>query len=60
MLSERKYAGDPGGHLPVDPGEVPVLPAANQPGLEELNKTQFESQQEFHEGKIQNFQNSEL
>ena len=47
--------GDPGRHLPVDPGEVPLLPAANQPGLEELYQTQFEPQQEFHEGELQDF-----
>ena len=48
-------AGNPGRHLPVDPGEVPLLPAANQPGLEKLYKAQLKPQQEFHEGKSDSF-----
>ena len=48
-------AGNPGRHLPVDPGEVPLLPAANQPRLEKLYKAQLEPQQELHEGNSDSF-----
>ena len=43
--------GDPCRHLPLDPGEVPLLPPADQPGLEKLNQTQLESEQELYEGE---------
>ena len=42
--------GDPCRHLPLDPGEVPLLPPADQPGLEKLNQTQLEFEQELYEG----------
>ena len=43
--------GHPGGHLPLDPGEVPLLPGPDQPGLEELHQAQPQPQQVLHEGR---------
>jgi hypothetical protein len=42
--------GHPVRHLPVDPAEVPLLPAPDQPGLEEQYQAQPEPEQVLHEG----------